>query len=120
MRRTIVLPLSKEDAYRKMFQWFSLQGYEIENYVENEKLSINLMPFDLIVYWVVGILLLAPFGILGILWFWMMWRKIRITLEDSPKKDELYIVAVIRGAGVRQTYNYMVGVLSMMPRGGNG
>jgi hypothetical protein len=120
MRRTILLPLSKEDAYRKMFQWFSLQGHEIENYVENEKLSINLMPVNLVVYWVVGVLLLAPFGVPGILWFWIMWRKIRITLEKSPMKDELYVVADIYGPGVRKTYNYMVGVLSMMPRRENG
>jgi hypothetical protein len=115
MRRTMPLPLSKEDAYRKMFLWFSLQGHEIESYVENEKLNINLMPVNLPVYWAVGVLLVWSGVIPGVLWFTLMWRKIHIALEDSPNKDGLYIVADIRGAGVSKTYNYMIGVLSLMP-----
>jgi len=113
MKRALLLQNSPKDVYGAMFKWFSLQGYEIKEQVHNKRLSVILVRVDPFWYWFVGIFLLLLFIIPGIPWFVYAQGKITIDIDES--QEGTYVVADLKGPKANEIFNYLIGILSMLP-----
>lgn len=113
MKRALLLQNKPEEIYGAMFRWFSLQGYEISEQVHNKRLAVRLIRIHSFWYWFVGILLTLLFIVPGIPWWVYARGKITIDLEEA--ENGTYVVADLVGAKANDIFNYLIGILSMLP-----
>lgn len=115
MKRTLLLKNDSKDIYGAMFKYFSLQGYEIAEQIHNKRLSVLLVRVTTFWYWFIGVILFILGIFPSIPWFINARGKITIDLESSP--EGTYVVAELEGQKAHKAFNYLVGILSMLPEG---
>lgn len=113
MKRALLLQNSPKEVYGAMFKWFSIQGYEITEQVHNKRLSVTIVRIAPFWYWTVGILLFALFILPSIPWFILARGSMTIDVEESP--EGTYVVANLKGKKANDVFNYLIGILSMLP-----
>jgi len=113
MKRALLLQNTPQDIYSAMFRWFSLQGYEIKEQVHNKRLSVVLVHINPFWYWFIGIFLTLLFVIPGIPWW--VYAKGSITIDLEESENGTYVVANLKGPKANEIFNYLIGILSMLP-----
>ncbi len=99
MRRTILIPHSPDEIYKKAFQWISLQGYQIEEQVHNQRITVSMGSAN-------------PMAFSVMQMFGAAWK---MTLQLEATDDGTFVVGDLNGSGANQAYNQLVGILSLMP-----